>query len=106
MRINSNAMANVFKAYTRQLRSEYAKADRDGQLKNSPARGFEQVSLSKEAIALAAGKDAKEAAKDTEETEEKDEKSRGNEEASKAETENGVSSDNVSSTGGSGKSNK
>lgn len=61
MKVLSNGMTEIFRAYTRQLRNEYVKAGRESAIKQSPARGFEKVELSKEALALAASKEQAEA---------------------------------------------
>lgn len=54
MRIISAQISPIFQAYTKQLRTEYARAERESQIRQAPARGYETVTLSSEARALAA----------------------------------------------------
>lgn len=54
MKIVSTQVSPIFRAYTNQLRTEYARAGREGQFRQAPARGFETVTLSEEAKVLAA----------------------------------------------------
>jgi hypothetical protein len=54
MKIISAQISPIFQAYTKQLRIEYARADRESQIRQAPARGYETVTLSSEARALAA----------------------------------------------------
>lgn len=53
MRIISNEIQQVFKAYAKQLRVEHSKG-RPGQLRDTRAKGFEKVEISEEAKTLAA----------------------------------------------------
>ena len=53
MRIISNEIQQVFKAYAKQLRVEHAKG-RPGQNRDTRAKGFEKVEISDEARTLAA----------------------------------------------------
>lgn len=53
MRIISNEIQQVFKAYAKQLRVEHSKG-RPGQLRDTRAKGFEKVEISDEAKTLAA----------------------------------------------------
>ncbi len=54
MRIVSNELRQVFRAYTKQLRGEYTKARKGEATKPTRAWGFERVEISEEAKALAA----------------------------------------------------
>jgi len=54
MRAVSNELRQVFRAYTKQLRGEYAKAKKGEQFRQNRAKGFERVEISDEAKALAA----------------------------------------------------
>ena len=54
MRIVSTELRQVFRAYTKQLRGQYAKASKGEGVRESRARGFERVDISAEAKALAA----------------------------------------------------
>jgi hypothetical protein len=55
MAIVSTELREIFRAYTRQLSGEYAKARSNGQATETRARGFERVDISVEARALALG---------------------------------------------------
>ncbi|MCU0662558.1 MAG: hypothetical protein MUC50_09565 [Myxococcota bacterium] len=54
MKIVSTQVSPIFQAYTEQLRTEYARAGRQSHIRQAPSRGFETVTLSREARALAA----------------------------------------------------
>ncbi|MCP4601894.1 MAG: hypothetical protein GY847_15505 [Proteobacteria bacterium] len=56
MRVVSSELRQVFRAYTKQLRGEYAKAKKDETAKQTRAKGFERVEISDEAKALAASR--------------------------------------------------
>lgn len=56
MRVVSNELRQVFRAYTKQLRGEYSEAKRGEQHRHSRAKGYEKVDISEEAKALAAAK--------------------------------------------------
>ncbi len=54
LRVASSELRQVFRAYTKQLRGEYAKASKGESVRQTRARGFERVEISEEAKALAA----------------------------------------------------
>ena len=54
MAIVSTELRQVFRAYTKQLSGEYARAKSSEQATETRARGFERVEISQEARALAA----------------------------------------------------
>ncbi len=59
VRLVSNELRQIFRAYTKQLRGEYTKASKGETQKESLARGYEQVDISDEARALAAAESGK-----------------------------------------------